>query len=899
MTPERWREIEELYHAAREQGPTVLARAEPELRREVELMLAQDSVSQFLDRPAAELLETPTVTQISIGQEFGPYRVEDRLGAGGMGEVFRALDTRLDRRVAIKVAAERFSDRFGREARAIAALNHPHVCTLYDVGPNYLVMELVEGETLTARLRKGALPIELVLRYGAQIADALAAAHERGIIHRDLKPGNIMIGKTGVKVVDFGLARITPNGPAQESLTASNTIMGTVAYMSPEQLEGKPCDARSDIFSAGLILYEMATGKRAFSGDSQAAVIAEVMRCQPPAAALTPTRFAHVVSQCVARDPGNRWHAAADLKLELEWALEAEPEAPAKKPEFLQRRYLTAAMALIAGLSLSTWLLLRRAPEPQSWSGALLGGPEIALDPRVSPDGNLVAFQAYEQGYTQVAVMKPETANWSVLTHNRTGSVDAVAWSADGASIFYDREGAGRVGIYSVPVLGGDERLIVEDAQLPETLSDGSLLVAKFNAQQALQYFHFWPDTGKFQELPVITAAELGTIPRPRASPDGKFAALFGRVLGREAEGMRLLLLDLSSGVARPMLPANQVPSSWAFTRDGKFVLATVPADGIWRMVAIPVAGAAQPRALFTITNQSWYLDAGPDGNVYLSLTDRPSELERRSVRGEAPERIASFPTTAPVSLIAVLADGRTVVDLPGPAGHPRLMTIEKGKDPVPLIATTEETASPMAPAGADEIAFVIGPAPHLNIALANTVTGRITRRFSPGKGEIESLAASPDGGTLYFSANQMVWSVPSTGGAPHMIGPGEYVTASARTLVIGVADTSNLLRLLRVPLNGGSEQEIKTDGSVPFQNFPLSPGALNASGDLLLPLSDSWFNRPGLLNIATGRVTVLPSDGMSDYHTMAWLPDGRIMALHTGLRSTLWRFRLEGVGSR
>src|SRR5262249_27922222 len=155
-------------------------------------------------------------------------------------EVFRGVDTRLDRKVAIKVSAEKFSDRFEREARAIAALNHPHICTLYDIGPNYLVMELVEGETLAARLRKGALPMEAVLRYGAQIADALGAAHERGIIHRDLKPGNIMIAKSGVKVVDFGLARVAPRGePAPESLTASNMIMGTVAYMSPEQLEAK------------------------------------------------------------------------------------------------------------------------------------------------------------------------------------------------------------------------------------------------------------------------------------------------------------------------------------------------------------------------------------------------------------------------------------------------------------------------------------------------------------------------------------------------------------------------------------------------------------------------------------------------------------------------------------
>ena len=244
MNAERFRQIEELYHSAREREPSERSaflaeacRGDEELRRKVELLLAQDvsnddaSGGKILDQPAHDLFADPTRTLVETGSRLGPYQIEALLGAGGMGEVYRAADTRLDRKVAIKISARQFSGRFEREARAISALNHPHICTLYDVGPNYLVMELVEGETLAARLKKGPLPMELVLRYGAEIADALAAAHQKGITHRDLKPANIMVTKSGVKVLDFGLAKTQRD----ESLTASRAIMGTPAYMAPEQ----------------------------------------------------------------------------------------------------------------------------------------------------------------------------------------------------------------------------------------------------------------------------------------------------------------------------------------------------------------------------------------------------------------------------------------------------------------------------------------------------------------------------------------------------------------------------------------------------------------------------------------------------------------------------------------
>src|SRR5262249_35318363 len=266
MSPERVRQIEELYHAARQatadERAALLAQTDPELRREVEMLLSGAHGCEFLDRPAIqnapELVEGSSTVEVAAGISLGPYRVESKLGDGGMGKVFRAIDTRLGRSVAIKTAYERFSARFEREARAISSLNHPNICTLYDVGPNYLVMELVEGETLAARLKSGSLSLRTALLYASQIAAALAEAHAKGIIHRDLKPGNIMIAKSGVKVLDFGLAK----SGQDETVTASHMVLGTPAYMAPEQREGKPADARSDMYSFGCVVYEMLTGAR-------------------------------------------------------------------------------------------------------------------------------------------------------------------------------------------------------------------------------------------------------------------------------------------------------------------------------------------------------------------------------------------------------------------------------------------------------------------------------------------------------------------------------------------------------------------------------------------------------------------------------------------------------------
>jgi eukaryotic-like serine/threonine-protein kinase len=362
---------------------------------------------------------------LSTGTRLGPYEIQCPLGAGGMGEVYRARDTRLERTVAIKVLPPEFSSdperrkRFEQEARSISSLNHPHICVLYDIGhtdkTDYLVLEFLDGETLDHRLERGALPLEQVLRYGIEIADALDKAHRQGLIHRDLKPGNIMLTKSGAKLLDFGLAKalsvgaglqlssIPTSAPTRsKTLTVEGMVLGTLQYMSPEQFDGKPADQRSDIFALGAVLYEMATGNRAFEGQTPASVMAAIMEREAPSIAAhrpgTPPAFDWAVKACLAKDPDDRWQNARDLGLELKWILEhaqAAATTSASDRKKLRVAVLTASAAAVLvtlALTLGVISYLHRFSHSTVTQFVIIPPKAGVGDLTLSPNGRSVAF---------------------------------------------------------------------------------------------------------------------------------------------------------------------------------------------------------------------------------------------------------------------------------------------------------------------------------------------------------------------------------------------------------------------------------------------------------------------------------------------------------------------------
>jgi serine/threonine protein kinase len=427
---------------------------------------------------------------LSEGTRLGPYEITSPLGSGGMGEVYRARDTRLDRTVAIKIlssslaSSPELKQRFEREARAVSKLNHPHICTLYDIGQqngtDYLVMEFLEGESLAERLRRGAPPSPEVLKIGIEIADALDKAHRIGIVHRDIKPGNIMLTPNGgAKLLDFGLAKplnamasaasssgsapsftaaptLTSPSPVSP-LTTQGTILGTVQYMSPEQIEGKEADARTDIFSFGAVLYELATGKRAFQGKSQLKVASAILEDDPPpVSAIQPNigpALNYVISTCLAKDPENRFQSAADVKLQLKWAAQNAELAKASMPVPLWRRLLpwtASALFAISTVVVLGILFVRQAEAPQYSTHAFLlppdkssynflggsSGPVV-----ISPDGRRIAFAASKDGTSQSILWVQPLNSGTAQAMSGTEGASFPFWSHDGRFVGFFADG--------------------------------------------------------------------------------------------------------------------------------------------------------------------------------------------------------------------------------------------------------------------------------------------------------------------------------------------------------------------------------------------------------------------------------------------------------------------------
>ncbi|MFN8179011.1 MAG: protein kinase [bacterium] len=431
---------------------------------------------------------------LSPGTRLGPYEVVSALGAGGMGEVYRAVDTRLNRTVAIKILPGHLSrdperrQRFEREARVISSLTHPNICTLYDVGQeggvDFLVMEHLEGESLADRLARERLGMDQVLKVGTDIVAALDRAHRSGVIHRDLKPGNVMLTKTGAKLLDFGLAKIAEDpgdaamtaltgvrtaAQGEKPLTEKGTILGTFQYMAPEQLEGKEADARTDLFALGAVLYEMATGRRAFEGKSQASLIGAIMHAEPPSISslepMNPPALDRLIKACLAKDPEERIQTAHDVLLQLRWIAEGGSQAGVPAPVAHRRRtrertaWSAAAVLAVACAALSATLFLRPAP-PSSTIRFRIAAPPGATSidgPKISPDGKSLAFSAVDSTGRAMLWLQPLSSLTAAPVAGTEGALRPW-WSADGRYLGYIAQGKLR----KVAVSGGPPQTICD-----------------------------------------------------------------------------------------------------------------------------------------------------------------------------------------------------------------------------------------------------------------------------------------------------------------------------------------------------------------------------------------------------------------------------------------------------
>ncbi len=532
---------------------------------------------------------------LAAGTRLGSYEVVSAIGAGGMGEVYKARDTRLDRIVAIKVLPAHLADRaelrerFEREAKTIASLNHPHICTLYDTGHqddiDFLVMEYIEGETLAQRLLKGALPLQQVLQYSIEVSDALDKAHRKGITHRDLKPGNIMLTKSGTKLLDFGLAKLAqeavPSTPDSQlptlksGITGEGTILGTLQYMAPEQVEAKEVDARTDIFAFGAVVYEMATGQRAFQGKTQASLIAKILEIDPPPISslqpMTPPSLDRVVKKCLAKEPEKRWQAASDVCDELKWIAEGgsqagkpAPVATSRKSPFGDARlaWVLTAVFFLALLALGYFVYSRPAPQqlhavrftlfpPEKWSlagtGAVTTGATAPV--MISPDGRQIAFVAVsEEGKALLWVRSLD----SLAAQSLAGTEGASApfWSPDSRTLGFFAGGK----LKKIDVSGGPPITLCDapDNRGGTWNRDGLILFAPTNTT-ALQKVS--ASGGAPTRATVLGQGELGHI-RPSFLPDGRHF-LYSTIAPRPGLGGPIYLGSVDSAEKKMLLDAT------------------------------------------------------------------------------------------------------------------------------------------------------------------------------------------------------------------------------------------------------------------------------------------------------------------------------------------------------
>jgi predicted Ser/Thr protein kinase len=737
---------------------------------------------------------------VEVGARLGPYEIEEAIGAGGMGEVYRARDTRLERWVAIKVLAPHLAERpehrqrLEREAKAISSLSHPHICPLYDVGHedgvDFLVMEFIEGETLADRLAKGPLPIEEVLRYGIQLADALEKAHKQGIVHRDLKPGNVMLTGDGAKLLDFGLARanagsdedsdLTVSPTVSKPLTAAGTVIGTYQYMAPEQLEGKTADARTDIFALGAMLYEIASGRRAFTADTQASLIGAIMHEQPqPVSAvqpMIPPAFDRVVQSCLAKDPDERWQTAHDVKLQLQWIAEGGSVVGLPAPVAARRKsrerlaWIASAIAVLAAALFAVGYV-RRAPAPLLQRFEIAPPPELVTvgSPRISPDGRSLVFRGVDStGNAQLWIRPMDSVDARPIAGTEGAEDDArPMWSPDSRYIAFfvgDK-------LKKVPVAGGPAQTICDADG-----ADGS-----------------WSTSGEIlydgaSNAPLMRVSAAGGIAKPEVSFD-------------DVEGLGSLGWP-------EFLPDGQQFIFLAGTRDSQST------------VMIQSLGSGERRVLMTSDSRVQYVE--PGYLIYVlngMLVAHPFDADAGTLSSD-PLPLADSIGVNPVGLadFSVSHNG-TLAYRGGQTGVRKLLWRDRaGRELGQVGEAAEYMNSSISPDGKRVVVDVV-EADGSNVDLwIHDLERGVATRFTFDAGYDITPIWSPDGSRIVFSSSRgegsdaLYWKDASGAGAGELvlareedIYPGDW-TNDGSVLVYGAQSADTSWDIWALPMDGSGE---------------------------------------------------------------------------------------------
>lgn len=923
---DRWQRMEQLFHAALEQPPErradFLDRAcgsDRALRLDLESLLASASAGDsLLERPAmahSGLADNSGAEQPSWmpGTIVGSYRIVERLGAGGMGEVFRARDTVLGRDVAVKtlpppISRDRsYLRRFRREAQVLASLNHPNVATLYGIveagGVFGLVMELVEGETLENRLRAGRLTSFESLRIAFQVAEALEAAHRKGVVHRDLKPGNVMIARGGlVKVLDFGLAKRAQAGTQSSSRTptATGVILGTAGYMSPEQVDGREVDIRSDIFSFGALCYEMVTGRKAFGRDTEARTVVSVLcdepdpiqRCAPE----VPKRMARIIDLCLRKDPDERYQHISDVKLALQELRDdldrGETDPVVRVSRWSRRRRVIAGAASVAALTAAWYVAasMRSAVSPPTMVTPLTLDPGFAESPALAPDGKMVAFswEGERRDNIDIFVKVVGSGEPLRLTSNPAPERGPI-WSPDGRMIAFSRlRDTGGVAsttetIFTIPVLGGTERAVGPGTVHDWSPDGATLLVMAAPAGEPTGWFLLSVGDGAMRRLTTTTVGH--TIGRGRFSPDGRKVYFVEATAPGESH---LSEIDVWAGSPRRApIQAVRAIDGFDWIGDREFILLARPRESVIPNLYTAAISGGAPRLLpFGRNASSIDVSANTATLVYSQMQMSENiwrvgawpRMDRQPRRWIASEMPNLTPAMSPAGNRIAFSSLRS--------GHWGIWASDaEGNDVFPVTrfpsTATAMVGSPSWSPDGTKIAFdtYIGAYPNIFVA---PLPGGEPRALTAGNERKIIPAWSPDGRWIYYTLSeatgQTIWRIPANGGeAQQITRQGGYsVKISPDGKFIYYLKSRRDGELWRAPADGGAEEPLVRDFK--SRNFWVLAGGVYLLDPGVSEISPMRRAKARFYNFRTKQIEDLgfETEKPISHYGMCLSPDGK-----------------------